>query len=913
MRPGVPSNLELFVVQRVSAELQPLLDRWRDAVRGELLAVREASADAAEWREAVSSELSTLRAGQQRTADTLATASARLEEAPPSQLHRSLEKQEESFGSSMRRLQEALGETSLTFERAEASSAKDKRQVIKAIQEERARALEASGKQVEHLELHAADLAARLSAAEAAAKASGKRAANVEQQLTHLRIATSDTAATQDALRRAEARVEEGDVARRAAEATATQQAVHCSLLGEALVAAERDWHAAEHAALADAHEAVGAILGAVRSHEERRRRSHAEWLAATEAVVPTIASSAHALVGRLEAAAERADGTSSALDGWRGRATIAEARAAEADGLRRAAEVRAADAETLATARAAECVVLALQARTLVAELRATEVEIDDMRRRDAAAVAAAAECADAVAPLSAVHAAVCQLAADMLVPMRALELEATATALEDADTLRRHADAAACAEAAGHLALQRAEGAWRVEREALSHSRDAAAEDARASAASAAALRHELAQSEVRVAVLDERLGALDRQLLEAAHAEAAAVRSHLERIASVEADVARERESAVTERSRHAQERAELARMVEQARLAAAAAADEAATAVARAADESRRGVEAERAAGEARVAAADEAAEASRAALDRYRSEAEAAQRRSEEAHAAQLATAAARTAELAASFKLELEKQRERSEVAVLEAKASASAQHEVALRAAAEREGAAEARVEAAQAAAKVAAEQHQQQLRALTREHAAALRAERQLASQELAAARERAEDAERRLEMMRHADYLHRAAGDHGGGGHGGGSGTGGFGGCGCGGGGLSAASLGGGSGLGSGGRGSDGACCAAGRTAGAASVGGGGVDGGIGMDDWEGLRQRQEANAQRLADLASGRRGTVATPAASRHTPGRGSWLAGGASGASAALLRRAMLAEASTPRTADGGGF
>ena len=50
--PPQPSNLELFVCQRVSAELQPLLDGWRDAVRLELHAVREASADAAEWREA---------------------------------------------------------------------------------------------------------------------------------------------------------------------------------------------------------------------------------------------------------------------------------------------------------------------------------------------------------------------------------------------------------------------------------------------------------------------------------------------------------------------------------------------------------------------------------------------------------------------------------------------------------------------------------------------------------------------------------------------------------------------------------------------------------------------------------------------------------------------------------------------
>ena len=46
--------------------------------------------------------------------------------------------------------------------------------------------------------------------------------------------------------------------------------------------------------------------------------------------------------------------------------------------------------------------------------------------------------------------------------------------------------------------------------------------------------------------------------------------------------------------------------------------------------------------------------------------------------------------------------------------------------------------------------------------MRALSREHTEALRRERQLATSELNTCRERAEDAERRLDMMRHAGQM-------------------------------------------------------------------------------------------------------------------------------------------------------
>jgi hypothetical protein len=84
--------------------------------------------------------------------------------------------------------------------------------------------------------------------------------------------------------------------------------------------------------------------------------------------------------------------------------------------------------------------------------------------------------------------------------------------------------------------------------------------------------------------------------------------------------------------------------------------------------------------------------------------------------------------------------------------------------HEAAERAAAEASAGAAARLEAAQQAARTAAEHHQAAMRTLAREHAETLRRERQLAAQELSTARERAEDAERRLDLMRHAGQLER-----------------------------------------------------------------------------------------------------------------------------------------------------
>ena len=169
-------------------------------------------------------------------------------------------------------------------------------------------------------------------------------------------------------------------------------------------------------------------------------------------------------------------------------------------------------------------------------------------------------------------------------------------------------------------------------------------------------------------------------------------------------------------------------------------------------------------AERDASRDREAHVQRAADEARSALERARLDAQAAQKQLLEAHARALASSHERAAAQAAAFEAELAKQRERNDALLAEAKASASVLHEAAERAAAEASAGAAARLEAAQQAARTAAEHHQAAMRTLAREHAETLRRERQLAAQELSTARERAEDAERRLDLMRHAGQLER-----------------------------------------------------------------------------------------------------------------------------------------------------
>ena len=244
------------------------------------------------------------------------------------------------------------------------------------------------------------------------------------------------------------------------------------------------------------------------------------------------------------------------------------------------------------------------------------------------------------------------------------------------------------------------------------------------------------------------------------------------------------------------------------------------------------------------------------------LERYRVDAVALQRKMQEAHSHEVAAASAGCG--ACGGVRVGNGEAERSEVLVMEAKAAA-AMHE-SIRAAAEATAAAEAKVEAAQQASRAASEHNQLQMRSLAREHAASLRAERQLAAQELAAARERAEDAERRLESVRHGERLDAQ---------------------------LSPAKL---------SRSSSPRRASAGRP-----TGGGGVEEEE-QDEWEGIRRQQEAvsvaHAQRLAEMGAPAttigRPLAGSPYAARASPAPTPSLST-LGGASAALLRRAMLSE------------
>ena len=343
-------------------------------------------------------------------------------------------------------------------------------------------------------------------------------------------------------------------------------------------------------------------------------------------------------------------------------------------------------------------------------------------------------------------------------------------------------------------------------------------------------------------------ERQTALEKDLAAAAVAVPVVAAEHDKAFAALRTEIMRERESSISERQAHAAERTELTAQVERARLATAKTAEEAAAAVSRAVEDARANLDAEREASAAREAAAVDNAEAARAALDRCRTEAAVAHQDAVEQHAAEMAAANARLAERAAAFEVEMAKQREHNEVHVGDAKANASAQHESAMRSAAEALAAAEARAEAAQQSARVAAEHQNQQMRSLAREHSAALRAERQLAAQELAASRERAEDAERRLETARH---------------------------------GTLASSL--------------------SPTKPPMSPSSSAAF----EEQWEGLRRAQEAlgaaHSLRLSELGGNRR-----------LGGEGSMKSSGVGGASAALVRRALLSESrvGTPRVTPG---
>jgi len=855
--------LELFVCQRVSAELQPLLDGWRDAVRTELLAVRDASADAAEWREAVSSELGNLLHEQQRTASGLASANETLAQAPPIRLHKRIEKQEESILASLARLQELISETRLTFERAEAGQRSDKKMLMKAVHEEKATALASQQRALDDAKAMARDLQARLYASEETAQT---RAEMASELTIEAKVLSAQLHAAGDALTAATTRLEEEGAARGALESLAARQAVQCSLLSDALALAERDEAARERQALFQAQRAASELLERSQEAEAERAAAHAEWLGATRELVPALAQAAHELVGRLEEAARRSEHLEP-LEGWRGRALQAESASRAAVEKEAAAEAaaeaaRAAQAAAEATARR-----LALDARLLGTALHEAEVDGRALRARAAAEGAellrTAAELRSVGLSMEGTYALLAALAGEVISPMRDFELAVTVSAVREqaaaaAAAATAAANAANAANAAGSASrelLAASIQGWDLERAALIAARETAVADAREATAQVSELRaaaaaqalhtaqanEHTARSEERVAYLQEELAASRQELAaavdgrngviaegqralalerEAARVEREAARvereqyaserehhaseraaeresererhaserasererhaseresererhaSERERLASERAaeraaERATEREQQAAERAAHATERAELIAQIERIRLEAARHAEDAAAVHAREMEHWSAQLAAERDASRDREALVQRAADEARSALERTRLDAQAAQKGLLEAHARALASSHERAAAQAAAFEAELAKQRERNDALLAEAKASASVLHEAAERAAAEASAGAAARLEAAQQAARTAAEHHQAAMRTLAREHAETLRRERQLAAQELSTARERAEDAERRLDLMRHAGQLER-----------------------------------------------------------------------------------------------------------------------------------------------------
>ena len=137
----------------------------------------------------------------------------------------------------------------------------------------------------------------------------------------------------------------------------------------------------------------------------------------------------------------------------------------------------------------------LAVQVRTLIPLIGELEHDVATFTRREASVAAQVAEMAAAVEELRPVEEHVASLGAKMLVPMRGIELEATATALRDSQLLAAANASAAKMQEQAREHARSAEAAWRKERDALAASRDASAEQARTSVAEAATLRSQLA----------------------------------------------------------------------------------------------------------------------------------------------------------------------------------------------------------------------------------------------------------------------------------------------------------------------------------------------------------------------------------------------------------------------------------
>ena len=209
----------------------------------------------------MSAELAELRGEQQRAAASLTTTASQLAEAPPVRIQKKLEKQQETLSDSLRQLQDELKETRKTFDRAEAAAAKERRELLKTAQEEKAAALSASALERSHAEQRVAELEATLQRSESAARAASARASQGEESslsltkaLGEVRVLVAQNEGVEAARAAAVERLEELTQVNRAADAVVMQQAVHCTLLSEAVLEAERDDNVREKAALEHAH-----------------------------------------------------------------------------------------------------------------------------------------------------------------------------------------------------------------------------------------------------------------------------------------------------------------------------------------------------------------------------------------------------------------------------------------------------------------------------------------------------------------------------------------------------------------------------------------------------------------------------------------------------------------------------------
>ena len=220
-------------MQRVSSEIQPMLDGWRDAVTSEISRLHSSESD---WIRDFSTGLSELREEATRRSkmeEVLRACYEKLaaEGGVAPKLVKKLEEQAATVTGSLGKMQGLLVESRKVMERTERSSNADKRTLLKATSEENAEALRLCAESLRASDDRARTLEAQLEERSVASRDAERGLEVAWQQGEQLRVQAATNEATGKMLDLACARNEEDGRTREALQAGVTQQGVCTTLL----------------------------------------------------------------------------------------------------------------------------------------------------------------------------------------------------------------------------------------------------------------------------------------------------------------------------------------------------------------------------------------------------------------------------------------------------------------------------------------------------------------------------------------------------------------------------------------------------------------------------------------------------------------------------------------------------------